>query len=396
MGESVGTGVELAVEVIDRLVDRLVESAVPLEREPLETAGYALLEQEAPLTAPGVVQQAIDALVCLGPIEALLREPDVSDILVNGPDEIWVERNGDLARSTITFPSAAAIVAAVERVISPLGLRLDRASPAVDARLADGSRLYAIVPPVSVDGPAVAVRRFTQAVSGLDGLVAAGSIGPSGAALLAGAVRDRRNLVVSGGTGSGKTTLLGVLSALIGADQRVVTVEDAAELQITGHVVRLESRPPNAEGVGAVTLRTLLRHALRLRPDRIIVGEVRGPEALDMLMALNAGSSGLATLHANSAREALDKLVAYCVLAGENISIPFVRHTVASITDIVVFLTRSGRDRQVSEIAVVPEQLAGEAFTTHTLFRWDGSLRWTGSRPHDDADYTRAGMEWPP
>ena len=224
---------------------------------------------------------AVDALLGLGPLQPLVDDLDISDILVNGPDEIWVERGGELSRvEGVRFGSGAEMQAAVERVIAPLGLRLDRASPAVDARLPDGSRLHAMIPPVSIDGPVIAIRRFTQAVASLDDLVTAGGVDQEGAEILRSAVVERSNLLVSGGTGSGKTTLLNVLSREIPAEERVVTVEDAAELQLAGHVVRLEAGRANAEGAGEVPLRDLVRHALRLRPDRIIVGEVRGPEAL--------------------------------------------------------------------------------------------------------------------
>jgi Flp pilus assembly CpaF family ATPase len=272
--------------VTDRIVARLLESDVPLERGALVVAAGGLLAEEAPLASPEIVGDAVDALVGLGPLERLLRDPTVSDVLVNGCDEIWVERNGILERSKVSFPDPEAIVAAVDRVISPLGLRIDRSSPAVDARLPDGSRLHAVIPPVAVDGPIIAVRRFTEAVPDLDALVAADGVSEEGAETLRSAVTERRNLLITGGTGSGKTTLLNVLSKEIDPADRTVTVEDAAELKMSGHVVRLEARPPNAEGAGEVTLRTLLRHALRLRPDRIIVGEVRGPEALDMIQAM--------------------------------------------------------------------------------------------------------------
>ncbi|MDH3398226.1 MAG: ATPase, T2SS/T4P/T4SS family, partial [Acidimicrobiia bacterium] len=259
--------------LIDRLVDNLVESEVPLQREAVTVAVRALLPEEAPLAGPDLATAVTDALVGLGPIEALLRDPLVSDVLVNGPDEIWVERSGRLERSLIRYGDAAAVVAAIERVIAPLGLRLDRASPSVDARLADGSRLHAVVPPVSVDGPIVAIRRFTPAVPNLAALVATGALPAEGAEMLSTAVRERRNVLVAGGTGAGKTTLLNVLSGEIPPGERVVTIEDAAELQLSGHVVRLEARPSNAEGAGEMTLQQLVRSALRLRPDRIILGE---------------------------------------------------------------------------------------------------------------------------
>lgn len=255
--------------LIDRLVNTLVESEVPLQREAVTAAARALLAEEAPLADPDVAAEVSDALVGLGPIETLLRDPAVSDVLVNGPEEIWVERFGRMERSPVRYVDAAAVVAAVERAIAPLGLRLDRASPSVDARLADGSRLHAVVPPVSVDGPIVAIRRFTPAVPDIESLVTSGSVPAEGAELMVAAVQERRNLLVSGGTGAGKTTLLNVLSGEIALGQRVVTIEDAAELQLSGHVVRLEARPANAEGAGEITLQQLVRSALRLRPDRI-------------------------------------------------------------------------------------------------------------------------------
>jgi pilus assembly protein CpaF len=272
-----GLGVPLGS--LDRVVKRLVGSAVPMRRADLLRAARAIAAEEAPLDVERVARAAVDALAGLGPLEALLADPEVSDVLVNAPDDIWVERSGRLLRTSVRFPDSASVVAAVERAIAPLGLRLDRASPAVAARLPDGSRLHAVIPPASVDGPVVAIRRFTPAVPDLDSLVTAGSIRSDGAGLLAEMVVGRRNLLVSGGTGSGKTTLLNILSGLIPAGERVVTIEDAAELRLAGHVVRLEARPPNVEGAGEISLRTLVRHALRLRPDRIIVGEVRGPEA---------------------------------------------------------------------------------------------------------------------
>ena len=303
--------------VTERLVRRLIESDVPFDRDALAAAAQRLLVSEAPLAGPAAVRDAVDALVGLGPLEELLRDEAVSDVFVNGPDEVWAERHGVLERTTVRFADAAAIVAAVERVITPLGLRLDRAAPAVDARLADGSRLHAVIPPVAVDGPVVAVRRFTQAVPDLDALIAAGGVTPEGAGLLAAAVRERRNLLVAGGTGAGKTTLLNLLSNEIPDGERVVTVEDAAELRLQGHVIRLEARPPNAEGAGEVPLRALVRHALRLRPDRIIVGEARGPEALDMIQAMNTGHDGsMSTVHANSPEEALWRIEPLAMACG--------------------------------------------------------------------------------
>jgi len=340
--------------LIDRLVNTLVESEVPLRREAVTIAVSDLLAEEAPLAGPDLAIAVTDALVGLGPIEALLRDPGISDVLVNGPDEIWVERSGRLERSPVRYADAAAVVAAVERVIAPLGLRLDRASPSVNARLADGSRLHAVVPPVSVDGPIVAIRRFTPAVPNLDALVATGALPAEGAELLSAAVRERRNVLVAGGTGAGKTTLLNVLSGEIPPGERVVTIEDAAELQLSGHVVRLEARPPNAEGAGEITLQQLVRSALRLRPDRIILGEVRGPEALDLVSALNTGHQGsMSTVHANSPEEALWRIETLALSGDRRVAEVTVRRQLLSAVDLIIQVARRGERRRVSALARV-------------------------------------------
>jgi pilus assembly protein CpaF len=342
------------LDVIDRLVARLLDSDVPLERIPLTMAAAQLLDEEAPLADPSVVGVAVDAIVGLGPLEPLLRDPAVSDVLVNGSGEVWVERAGALERTTVRYPTPDAARAAVERVIAPLGLRLDHASPFVDARLSDGSRLHAVIPPISVDGPVIAVRRFTEAVDRLEALVAAGGVSSAGADLLRNAVVERRNLVVCGGTGSGKTTLLNVLSKEIPPAERVVTVEDAAELRLAGHVVRLEARPPNAEGLGAVAMRDLVRHALRLRPDRIIVGEVRGPEALDMVQALSTGHDGsMSTVHANSPEEAMWRLETLALGAAGGRAHSSVRRQLWAAVDAVVHTERRRGGRVVASIAAV-------------------------------------------
>lgn len=348
---------------LERVVERLVTSAVPLRRADLLPAARRFAAEESPLDAERVAAQAVDALAGLGPLEALLADPAVSDVLVNAPDEVWVERDGRLERAAVRFPDAAAVVAAVERAIAPLGLRLDRASPAVAARLPDGSRLHAMIPPASVGGPVVAIRRFTPAVPDLAALVAAGSLRPDGADLLAAAVRGRRSLLVSGGTGSGKTTLLNVLSAEIPSAERVVTIEDAAELRLHGHVVRLEARPPNAEGAGEITLRTLVRHALRLRPDRIVVGEVRGPEALDLIQAMSTGHPGsMGTVHANGPAEALWRLETLA-LSGETRPAPdAVRRQLHAAVGLVVHLARRGEQRLVEVVAEVSGERLEEVY----------------------------------
>jgi pilus assembly protein CpaF len=270
-----------------------------------------------------------------------------------------VERSGRLERAPVSFADDAAIVAAVERVVAPLGLRIDRASPALDARLPDGSRLHAVIPPAAVDGPVVAIRRFSPAVVDLDGLRAVGGVDDEGAELLRSSVHERLNLLVAGGTGAGKTTLLNVLSREIDGEERIVTVEDAAELRLSGHVVRLEARPPNAEGAGEVTMRALLRHALRLRPDRIVVGEVRGAEALDMIQAMNTGHDGsMSTIHANGTEEALWRLESLAAMAEATVATDTLRRQIQAAIDRVVFVRRERGLRRVAAIAdVTPDGL---------------------------------------
>jgi pilus assembly protein CpaF len=340
--------------VTDRIIRHLLESDVPLERGALTAAASAIAPDVAPLAGPEIIVDAVDALAGLGPVERLLRDPEVTDVLVNGPSEIWIERRGKLERSDRSFADDRAILAAVERVLAPLGLRIDRASPAVDARLPDGSRLHAVIPPASVDGPVVAVRRFSATVNNLDALVDRGGISVDGAALLRSSVADRMNLLIAGGTGAGKTTLLNILSKEIDPSERTVTVEDAAELRLDGHVVRLEARPPNAEGAGEITLRTLLRHALRLRPDRIVVGEVRGPEALDMVQAMSTGHDGsMSTIHANGPEEALWRLESLAATADSSASTETLRRQIRSAIDRIVFVARRSNARTVTSICDV-------------------------------------------
>lgn len=349
--------------VTDRIVRRIVASDVPLQPESVAAAASALRAEEAPLAGPEIVQEVVDALVGLGPLEALLRDPHVSDVLVNGAGEVWVERAGRLARVAVAFPDGEAVVAAVERVIAPLGLRLDRASPMVEARLADGSRLHAVIPPVAVAGPVVAIRRFTQAVPDLRALVASGAVSATGADLLHNAVQERRNVVVSGGTGAGKTTLLNVLSTVIPPGERVVTVEDAAELRLEGHVVALEARPANAEGAGEITLQQLVRSALRLRPDRIILGEVRGPEALDMISAMNTGHAGsMSTVHANTPEEALWRLETLALSGRRRVGETAVRRQLRSALDLVVQVVRDHGRRRLEVIATVGDEGCTEVY----------------------------------
>jgi pilus assembly protein CpaF len=327
----------------------------------------------------------------LGVLEPLLADPAVSEVMVNGPNRVWIERAGRLERVDIAI-DADGIEHLIEKIVAPLGLRIDRSSPLVDARLPDGSRVNAVIPPLAIDGPCLTVRRFGATAIPLD------ACGPPGVtALLAWAVATRQNIVVCGGTGTGKTTLLNALAAHIGSDERVVTVEDAAELRLPqAHVVRLEARPPNAEGVGAVRVRDLVRNALRMRPDRIVVGEVRGAEALDMLQAMNTGHEGsLSTCHANSPVDALRRLETMVLMGDVALPLDAVRDQVVSALDLVVHVDRTtGGRRAVTAVAEIePERAPGAPATVRLLADADG-LRRLPSRPRRNADAPAPEPHW--
>ena len=326
--------------------------------ESLRDVVVELVRAASPLLGGAALEALVDDVTSrtrgLGALDRFLADPSVSEVMVNGPGPVWVERGGVLERTDVVLTTVA-IEHAIERIVAPLGLRADRSSPLLDARLPDGSRVNAVVPPLAVDGPCLTIRRFgARAVSLVD------LCPPGVAALLAWAVAARMNILVSGGTGAGKTTLLNALAAVIPPGERIVTVEDAAELRLPGdHVVRLEARPANAEGAGAVSVRALVRNALRMRPDRILVGEVRGREALDMLQAMNTGHEGsLSTCHANSPADALAR-VETMVLAGD-VAIPsaVVREQLVASVDLVVQVSRvAGGARQVTAVAEVAHEL---------------------------------------
>ena len=309
-----------------------------------------------------LVDSVISGTVGLGRLEPLLEDPDVDEIMVNGLRAVMVERRGLIEPTEVAFESEEELLHVIERILSPIGRRVDEASPLADARLPDGSRVNCVIPPLSLDGPLLTVRRFRRRGFDAADLVACGTICEELRGLLEVCVAARLNLVVSGGTGSGKTTLLNVLSSFIGNDERVITIEDAAELRLAQeHVLRLESRPANLEGRGEITIRQLVRNALRMRPDRIIVGEVRGPEALDMLQALNTGHDGsMTTVHANSATDALRRIETLTLMAEVGLPHAAVREQLASALDLVVHLVRD-RDgaRRVSEVVEVM-RFAGE------------------------------------
>lgn len=350
------SGLGDAVGVVERITRAIAIGETELLPDDVSSEARRLLELEAPWRANSAAADVVHLMTGLGPIQALADDPEVSDILVNGHTDVWVDRGAGLERTDLVFSSNEEVLATVERVIAPLGLRLDRSAPMVEARLPDGSRLHAVLPPASVEIPLVAIRRFTQRVGSLDDLVTSNTADPSQVESLVDSVLKRENIVVSGGTGAGKTTLLNLLGAAIPEGERVVTIEDAAELHIPGHVVRLEARPANAEGKGEITIRALLRSALRLRPDRIVVGEVRGAEALDLISALNTGHRGsLTTVHANSPEEALLRLETLALTAGDT-SERAVSRQLRSAVDVVVQIERNGTRRRITEIARAPEE----------------------------------------
>ncbi len=354
---------ELALALRGRLVER---ARAGEGGGPLAERVRALVEAEAaPLAEPERAQLCARVLVLatgLGPLDPLLADPEVDEVMVNGPDEIYVERRGKLERTAARFGSEAELMHTIERILAPLGRRVDEASPLCDARLPDGSRVNVAIAPLSLSGPCLTVRRFRRDGFSLRELVTGGTLSGAAAELLALCVAARASILVSGGTGSGKTTTLNALSGAIPGAERIVTIEDAAELRLRQpHVVRLEARPPNLEGRGEITIRTLVRNALRMRPDRIVVGEVRGPEALDMLQALNTGHDGsLTTVHANSPEDAVRRVETLALMAGVGLPHAAVREQVASALDVVVHQARRpDGTRVVESIGEVVRVVAG-------------------------------------
>ncbi len=308
-----------------------------------------------------------------GPLDPLFADEEVTDIMVNGPAEVYVEKGGRLVRTDISFSGPEELDSFLQRLLGPLGRRLDHSSPFVDARLPDGSRLHAIIPPLSLRGPAVTIRRFRRHFLELGELVRIGSLSEEMAAFLARAVEEKKNILISGGTGSGKTTLLNALSAFIPPAERVVTIEDAAELQLqTPHVVSLEARAASVEGKGEVSLSLLLRNALRMRPDRIVIGEVRGPEAFHLLQALHTGHEGsLTTVHANGPEDAFERVVTMAMMAGEGIPFAALRDQAARVIQVIAHLARfPDGARRVTRISSL--HVEGRRIRWRSLFRWTG------------------------
>ena len=372
-----------------------------LEKES-ESVPLSLFEREA------LIADVLNELFGLGPLESLLKDPSISDILVNRRDLVYVEREGRLEETDIVFQDDRHLHQIIERIVSSVGRRIDESSPMVDARLLDGSRVNAIIPPLALDGPVLSIRRFRTDRLGAQDLVSRDSMTQPMLDFLRAAVACRLNILISGGTGAGKTTLLNVLSGFIGDRERIVTIEDAAELMLRQrHVVRLETRPANIEGKGAVRQRDLVVNALRMRPDRIVVGEVRGQEALDMLQAMNTGHDGsLTTVHANSARDALYRLDTMVAMSNLNIPEKAVRHQIASALDLVIQITRlSDGTRKVTSVTEITG-MEGDVITMQDLFLFErtglgeggrvtGRFRATGIRPKCSELLASSGVQLP-
>jgi pilus assembly protein CpaF len=409
---------ELKFSIHRKLLDRINLEAVYATpgdkvRQGIRPAVATLVnEEKTPLSLAEkdkLIEEVLDEVFGLGPLEPLLRDRAVSDILVTTPRLIYVERGGKLERTNIEFKDDAHLMRIIERVVSRVGRRIDESSPMVDARLPDGSRVNAVIPPLAVDGPLLSIRRFGSDPLQPADLLRNVSITEGMLELVKACVKARLNIIISGGTGAGKTTFLNMLSGFIPAHERIVTIEDAAELQLRQtHVARLETRPANIEGKGAVVQRHLLINALRMRPDRIIVGEVRGEEALDMLQAMNTGHDGsLTTIHANSPRDAISRLEVMIGMASSNLNVRSIRQQVASAID--VFMQCSRRSDGSRKVTYVTECLGmeGELVTTQDIFVFEraglssegkvmGKFRPTGVRPKFSERLKAAGIELPP
>ena len=380
VGEEAETAAERAhLLVFEAVLDRIDSTAAAamnrgeLGRRLQDMVGPILAERGLVLNREelrALVTLLIDDMLGLGPLQPLLADDSVNDIMANGPKSIWVERHGRLEKTRARFRDQAHMMAVIARIVSAVGRRVDESSPLVDARLADGSRVNIIIPPLAIDGPAISIRKFARRTIDLDRMAAQGNMSREMAKLLKIAARIRLNILVSGGTGSGKTTLLNALSQLIAPDERIITIEDAAELQLQQpHVVRLETRPANLEGRGEISIRDLVKNALRMRPDRIIVGEIRGAEAIDMLQAMNTGHDGsLGTIHANRPREALTRLENMVAMAGFQLPSHALRAQIASAVNLIVQIARMKDGvRRITSIAEVTG-IEGDVITLQEIF----------------------------
>ncbi|MBX6771576.1 MAG: CpaF family protein [Chloroflexi bacterium] len=381
-------------------------------RRTIEELFNAILDQENVVLVRGDRQRLFEQIAAdilgYGPIEPLLADETVSEIMVNGPKQVYIERGGRIEKTPIVFQDDQHVMRIIDRIISPLGRRCDESQPMVDARLPDGSRVNAIIPPLCLNGPTITIRKFARRPLMVDDLIRLGTLTQETADFLQACVRARLNIIVSGGTGSGKTTLLNVLSSFIPPEERIITIEDAAELQLRQeHVITLEARPANIEGKGRVTIRDLVVNALRMRPDRIVIGECRSAEALDMLQAMNTGHDGsLTTLHSNSPRDTLARLETMVLMAGMDLPLRAIREQIASAIDLIVHQERmrDGSRRVVNITEVVG--MEGEVIVTQDLFAFEqtgydegrvqGELRPTGIRPRFTPRLEAANIFLPP
>jgi pilus assembly protein CpaF len=403
-------------ELLDILGPQLYDNRtadVVLEQKVRDTIDEVLARDGSPLAVADparIAAELIDEILGHGPVEPLLRDPDVTEIMVNGPDQIFAERFGRIHLVDATFLDEHHLRRVIDRIVSRVGRRVDESSPMVDARLPDGSRVNVVLPPVALGGAILTIRKFARDAFTADDLIGFGTLTPEVAQFLYACVRARLDIVISGGTGSGKTTTLNVLSGFLPPDERIVTIEDAAELQLhQNHVLRLESRPPNIEGRGEITIRDLVRNALRMRPDRIVIGEVRDGAALDMLQAMNTGHNGsLTTVHANNPRDSIARLETMSLMAGLDLPVRAIREQIASAVDLIVHQSRL-RDgtRRVTQVTEVLG-MEGEVVSMQDLFVFDhraghdehgrhrGVLRWTGLRPRALEAIADAGVDVSP
>jgi pilus assembly protein CpaF len=350
-------------------------------------------------------REVLFEIIGFGPIQPALNDQEVTEVMVNGPHQVYLEKSGKLSKSNIQFKDDDHIIRIIEKIVYPLGRRIDHDSPMVDARLPDGSRVNAVIPPVAIDGPSITIRKFSKEKLTVENLIAFGSITPTAAEFLKACVEARLNIIISGGTGSGKTTLLNILSGFIPRSDRIVTIEDSAELQLQqDHVVRLETQPPSLDNKGEITIRDLVRNSLRMRPDRIVVGEVRGGETIDMLQAMNTGHDGsLTTLHANTPRDALSRLETMAMMSGMDLPIRVIREQIASAVDLIVQQSRfTDGSRKVTHITEVAG-MEGDTIVMTDVFKFKqagvederilGTIQATGIRPQFSEHLQAAGFE---
>ncbi len=407
---------DLKTRVQNRLVAELDPSMDVSQtaevRQTIREMYEAILEEErivlSRVERERLFEQIVAEILGLGPLEPLLADESITEIMVNGPKMVFVERKGKLERVNVTFESDEHVMRIIERIVAPLGRRIDESSPMVDARLKDGSRVNAVIPPISLVGPVLTIRKFFKHPLTVEDLIRYGSVTPEAMEFLKACVVAALNIVVSGGTGTGKTTFLNILSSFIPHDERIITIENAAELQLRQeHVVTLESRPPNIEGKGEISIRDLVINSLRMRPDRIVVGECRGGEALDMLQAMNTGHDGsMTTLHANNTREALSRLETMVLMAGMELPHRAIREQIASAIDVIVQLERM-RDGSRRVVAITEVQgMEGDVVVTSDIFKFEqvgfengkviGRLRPTGIRPKFMERIEHVGIHLPP